>query len=399
MRFMIGCLVWVLFGWPGSASAETAATGQSERPSWDTRFDTAYQTLARGEFEAASTAFKALLVDAPEGAKKTRVETLLALSKEWATKGFTLVLGSEATEALNARGNRRRTKGEIAGLYVDSVVYGLGSGLWVSVLAETNGAAGVILPSLALAGGSAGLLYYLDQDPLGYGVARSASAGLRLGLYSGISWVTWNQSRNTGGLQPKANASLIWALSTAGMVGGGLLGQELGATPGAASMVESGGLWTSFTSGLLTYGILGDTIESDTFFLASAIGLNLGALGAGFLAADSAPSTARVRYLDLGAISGGALFGGLYLAFADIAEQGGMQCASLVTGTGIASGLSLAWILTADMPKDAFVERSTVAWTPPSYPPNTASPSVLWAPQHSPFSIPENRFHRSRFDT
>jgi len=353
-----------MFGWSGSASAEAETTSQVERPSWDTRFDAAYQTLARGEFEAASTAFKALLVDAPEGAQRTRVETLLALSDEWAMKGFTLVLGSDATETLKARGNRRRTKGEIAGLYVDSVVYGLGSGIWVSILADTNGAAGVILPSLALAGGSAGLLYYLDQDPLGYGVARSASAGLRLGLYSGISWVTWNESRGTDGLDAKVNASLIWGFSTAGMVGGGLLGQELGATPGAASMVESGGLWASVTSGFLTFGLLGDAIESDTFFLASAIGLNLGALGAGFLAAKSAPSTARVRYLDLGAISGGVLFGGAYVAFADMADSGGAQLASLVTGTGIAGGLTLAWILTADMPKDAFVERSTVAWTP-----------------------------------
>ncbi len=361
-------ILLIALGSSGLASAEEPQASEPEARSWQTRFDAAYATLARGDFQRATIDLKALTKDAPDDASAARLHALIKLSGEWAERGYTLVLGSEAMESIKARGDRRRTKGEIAGLYVDSVLYGLGTGGWLASLLETDSAAGIILPSLALAGGSAGLLYHIDRTPLGYGVARSASTGLRLGLLEGLAWMVWNESRAGSGLGVKVNTSLIWGLSTLGMVGGGYVGHRLGATPGAASMVESGATWSALTSGLLTYGVLGDAVEDEAFFLAAAIGLNLGAVGAGLLAAESAPSIARVRYLDLGALSGGVLFGGLFVALSDMADTRSAQVASLVTAVGLGAGLATSWLLTRDMPKDAFVARPTVSWTPTMYP-------------------------------
>ena len=156
-------------------------------------------------------------------------------------------------------------------------------------------AAGGVLPTLALRWTPA--VYALDKKKFGYGVARSISTGLRLGLFEGIAWLMWNESRNDG-LSAQANASILWASTTAGTVTGGVIGHYLGATPGAASMVESGALWSFLTMGLLTVGVLGDEIKGHHFLLAGAIGLNLGAVGSALVAGKTAPNTTRVRYLD-----------------------------------------------------------------------------------------------------
>jgi hypothetical protein len=349
---------------PSVALATETAASSLEAQSWDQRFETTYDALVRGDFPSAVQGFQELLEAAPDAAKEQRVRTLLDLAKAWSARGYTFVLQSDAAESMRARVDRRRTTGEIAGLYVDSVLYGLGTGAWVASLAEADSAAGVILPALLFAGGSAGSVYLMDQPSLGYGVARSASAGLKIGLLEGVSWVIWNEARPDSSLDYKINSSLIWGLSTVGMIGGGFLGHHLGATPGAASMVESGATWTGLSTGLLAYGLFGDSVNSDTFFLASAIGLNLGAVGAGFLAGSAAPSVARVRYLDLGGLSGGLLFGGLFTAFSDMADARSSQLASLLTALGVGTGITTAWVLTKDMSKDIFVERETVSWVP-----------------------------------
>lgn len=117
-------------------------------------------------------------------------------------------------------------------------------------------------------------------------------------------------------------------------------------TPGAASLVESGGLWSGLVGVLLG---LGFDDGGDGALLGGAVAVPFGALAGAFLAARFEPEVARVRYLDLGGVAGGLLFGGLYVAFANDIEGATL---TTTTALGIIAGLGTAWALTADMPRD-----------------------------------------------
>ena len=52
--------------------------------------------------------------------------------------------------------------------------------------------------------------------------------GASVRLFEGIAWLMWNESRNDG-LSAQANASILWASTTAGTVTGGVIGHYLGA--------------------------------------------------------------------------------------------------------------------------------------------------------------------------
>jgi hypothetical protein len=67
------------------------------------------------------------------------------------------------------------------------------------------------------------------------------------------------------------------------------------------------------------------------------------------------PSIARTRFLDLGALGGGLLFGGLYAAAANasISPEGFFGMSAL----GIAGGLGVVWWATSGMPQDRPEQR------------------------------------------
>jgi hypothetical protein len=85
------------------------------------------------------------------------------------------------------------------------------------------------------------------------------------------------------------------------------------------------------------------------------------------IAPSLAPSVARVRFVDLGAIGGGLLGAGTYaiIAESDASVRGGLGSAAL----GIAAGVGLTWWLTSDMPND-----------PPDRPKPNAAIRPLFAP-------------------
>jgi hypothetical protein len=129
-----------------------------------------------------------------------------------------------------------------------------------------------------------------------------------------------------------------------------------GTTPGRASFVGSSALWAGLVAGLFVGAASPeDDRQDDSALLASAIGLNVGAVAGALAAGPVSPSIARVRFLDLGGIGGGLLFGGLYLAAADkdIESRGLMGATAL----GSALGIGVAWYATSGMPADR-IERS-----------------------------------------
>jgi len=174
-----------------------------------------------------------------------------------------------------------------------------------------------------------------------------------LGLEEGLTWTLWNQARAASADEwsGRTVATALWASATAGAILGGTLGTAYGTTPGRASLVGSAGLWSGLIVGLVGAGVTGDSpTADDTYLLMSALGLNAGAIVGAVIGADVSPSIARVRFVDLGALAGGILAGGLYLAIAN--AHADRQVMTLTLAAGISGGLVAAWHLTAGMEPD-----------------------------------------------
>lgn len=243
-----------------------------------------------------------------------------------------------------------RTIDEISILYTNAVLYGLYAGVVLDVQTSANSAGSAIMPPLLLAGLSAGTVALLDHSlHLGYGVAQSIVSGLYIGVEEGITWSLWHEahwpsSSKWGG---KTVTTLIWATGTVGAVAGGMVGSMHGTTPGRASLMGSAAMWSGAVAGTLTGGMTG---HADTALLTSAIMLNAGAVAGIFAGAEVSPSIARVRFIDLGGLSGGLVVGGLYWTIQDKKASGrGLLTSS---GLGMTAGLVTSWLLTRDMDPD-----------------------------------------------
>jgi dipeptide/tripeptide permease len=233
-------------------------------------------------------------------------------------------------------------------------VFGLGTGAWIDVYTEPRSAGGAILPALGLAGvATAGVAIADHHSPFKYGVPQSIVTGMYVGLYEGISWSLWNQARSTRRDQweDKTVASVVWGSAAVGALTGGIVGTLRGTTPGRASYDGSAALWSSLVGGLLGAALSKDDDRADdNALLASAVALNAGALAGMLTASSVSPSIARVRFIDLGGIAGGLLFGGIYLAAADRKPE--VSGFSGLTAVGIATGVGIAYFATAGMTPD-----------------------------------------------
>jgi hypothetical protein len=93
-----------------------------------------------------------------------------------------------------------------------------------------------------------------------------------------------------------------------------------------------------------------DRYRDDHAFLAASIGATGGAVAGMLTAGSVSPTTARVRFLDLGGLAGTLLGGGLYLAA--VGEDTDAESLAMVTALGTSAGLAAAWAFTAGMPRD-----------------------------------------------
>jgi hypothetical protein len=140
------------------------------------------------------------------------------------------------------------------------------------------------------------------------------------------------------------------------MVGGAVIGTTVGTTPGRASFVGSAGLWTGAIVGLTALAVSDPSHNNAAgALLAADVGLNLGIVGGMVGASMLSPSVARVRFLDLGGLGGGFLFGGLAAAIDNRNDNG--EAVLGLTALGAASGLAVAAWATRNMPADRPEER------------------------------------------
>lgn len=339
-----------------SAPPEDAARTEAPRaelfaetsPEWQHAYDAARAKLVTGEFADAAARFAELERTAESASDRALAHAQRTLAAEWAARGLAFVAQESLGETpISAKAVGKRTIDELASLYGSSVLYGIGSGIWLATLTAPRDTAGVLLPTIALTGASVGAVVALDSGRgLRYGVPQSIISGLNLGLEQGVVWSLYAGSRDAD-WATHTYATVIWGASTVGAVAGGVLGQAVGATPGRASWVGSSGLWTGALAGLTTHAVADG---EEAAFLAAGLGLTLGT-GVGLATASGvSPSIARVRFLDLGGISGGLVVGGLYAAAANRDIDSRWLAASAAVGA--LGGLGAAWALTSSMPED-----------------------------------------------
>jgi len=269
--------------------------------------------MLAGRFAAAVQKFEALLLTAPDPANRLLVAELLAACRTWAQGGF--VLATPTQLALSKPMVNRRTLDELSILYGNAVLNGVFAGIVIDTYSKSKSAAGNILPPLGLAAAEAGIVALVDNTVgLRYGVAQSTVSACTSDTrrrWCGCSGTRRTTLVPTDGGQESGNVDL--GIGHGGLARGRHRGTFLGTTPGRAAFMGSAALWSGAVVGTLAGAI---DKKSDTGLLAAGIALNLGAIGGALLGAQVSPSVARVRFIDLGGLSGGLLVGGLYWAMA-----------------------------------------------------------------------------------
>jgi hypothetical protein len=338
---------------------------------WKYRYDLAGDRLLNGDFAAAAELFDSLLPVTRDPKMHDLVALEASLAHEWQRRGLALVKRSALGEsAISAKAVNERSTDEIAILYTNAVIYGLGTGLAFAVVAQTNSTAGVVLPMLLFGGASAGAVALLDSGrPLRYGVPQSIVSGMYVGLEEGLALSLWG-SQSSAQWSGQTVAGVTWGLTTVGAVAGGVLGATVGTTPGRASFVGTTSLWGGALSAL-TVEALNTTGDATGPLLAASVGVGAGAISGLLAAGPVSPSIARVRFLDLGGVAGGLVAGGIYLSAAN--RNPDARVASGISAVGIAAGLVTAWAATSGMAADRVEptekpERSAFSWSPTMIP-------------------------------
>lgn len=356
---------------PRTAAPVDPLAGESS--AWRTQNAEARSALRTGDFSRARVLLVSLAASAATDAGRAEVEALEELATFWLAGRYALRPEGSQAEPGPKTFVDRRTTDELAVLYTEGVLYGLGSGLTLAAHLEPSSPAGVVLPALALAGATEGLIALLDHNMgFRYGAAQATASGLFLGLEEGIVWMWWDDTRDTGSSwSGKTVASVLWATTTLGGVAGAIYGQGVGTTPGRVAFTGSAALWSSLVAGfgVAAFSDLDTSRGEGHALLAAAIALNAGTIGGAILAKHVSPSIARARFIDLGGLAGGALFGGLYIALADRDTRATGVFGAL--GAGVATGVATAWLLTRDLDADESREApsTTVAALVPTVAP------------------------------
>jgi len=351
-RSLVAVALFIALGLSGGlARADRhAATGQAEPAAWSAQYGEARAAMLAGRFAAAADKFAVLVETAPDAPSRFLATEMMSACRTWAAGGFVLTQPGSAPPTSLAPLEDRRTTDEISILYTSAVLYGLYAGIVVDIWTDANSAGSAVAPILLLAGASAGVVGLLDHSVrLRYGVAQSMVSGLYIGIEEGIAWCLWHEaySPHSSEWGSKAVTTLVLATGTVGAAAGGIVGTVHGTTPGRASLMGSAAMWSGAVAGMFMGGVTG---HSDTALLSSAIMLNVGAVAGVLAGAEVSPSIARVRFIDLGGLSGGLLLGGLYLAMQDRKASG--RTLLTATSLGIAGGLVTGWLLTRNMETD-----------------------------------------------
>lgn len=325
--------------------AATIARASPDSAAWHARYEQAKSALVHGRAAEAAKEFEALVEDAPTPADERLASELLSVAR------------AAKVHEKPAPSPNVRSSDELTVLYATAFAYGLGTSAWVVLLTEPENLAGAVLPFAGLTTSAvAGVAVVDGYRPFRRGVPHSIAAGLFLGFGEGVWIVGYQHAGATrrdddSHWQSKEVSTALWASASLGGITGGLVGAWREPTPGRVSFTTSAGVWAGLIGGFSAAALQpNDDRRGETAFLVGGGTYNLGIVGGVIFAPLIAPSVARVRFADLGAVGGGLLGAGVYAIAAESSAtpRGGLGFAAL----GTATGLGVTWALTEGMPSD-----------------------------------------------
>ena len=343
------------FAQPARPGVPAANAGSSmplpeQLAAWSVQYADARSAMLAGNFAEAAARFGALVSSAPEASDRFLAAEMESACRTWARGGFVLARPQDFRLAPPVLLEDRRTTDEISILYSNAVLFGLYAGVVLDMWSNPRSAGDAVLPPLAMAGVSAGVVALLDHSlHLRYGVAQSMVSGLYVGMEEAIAWALWHETHAVRSSEwgDKAVTTLVLGMGTLGAVTGGVVGSLQGTTPGRAALMGSFAMWSSLVAGSLVGGLTG---SKDSGLLSAAVLLNVGAVAGVLVGTEVSPSIARVRFIDLGGLCGGLVVGGLYWTVQD--RQASVRGLLTSTSLGMATGLVTSWLLTRDMETD-----------------------------------------------
>jgi hypothetical protein len=260
----------------------------------------------------------------------------------------------------------KREAGEMPALYATTILWGVGTGIWLDALIKIKDPGpAVIMPIAFGAAAPIGAFFWDDRGgPLHRGVPSSISAGLVLGALEGISiaGVQWQYSREKDkDWSFQTQTSVTWIMATVGGVGGWAFGEWQRPDPRSMGFILSGAGWGSLSGITMGIAVSGKDWK-DGAAVAGLIGYNLGVVGAGALSIAHQPSWNSQKYMwlgyGLGALAGCLVFP--FYLFSDADAKHGFIGPSL----GGLAGVGLAGALTWDM-KDTDDTKKGAIYKPP----------------------------------
>lgn len=338
---------------PASAPAAAVPEAKVERSA----YDLAVELFVRGDFARARDAFDAVLAAPTSNDEAARARALRDLAERYVKTGARLTFPKSTVDAAKGPTDLpdERTDDEIVSYYLTSIPYGIGVGTYLSLLARADSAAGLVFPILGAVGVTAGAMAYADHaQTRPYGEPQALVSGALIGLQVAIPTVALTDTTSN-----KETLGIVLAGATLGGAAGLYANHRWATTPGEMSFVGSTALWAN------VLGMLGGVVANASDKDFAPISLTMVGLGTAVGAAytrDFAPSIARVRYLDFGAIVGGLTLGGTYAALAGSAGNG--ETAAALAGVGILGGAGLAVYLTREMHRDEPRRATALQWMP-----------------------------------
>jgi len=276
----------------------------------------------------------------------------------------------------------KRDDGELLLLYGTTAAWGVGTGIWVDILANTSDPGiAFIAPVLLGAAAPIGIYFWDRYDNLDRGVPASIATGLTLGAIEGvaISGTAWQLGGNNASHSSWAGwSSLTWAISTAGGVGGYFFGEYVRPDPRTLSFIVSGAGWGSISGVFIGAGAImnatweGTNIDPITGVASSNTGTAFGdgasiggliGYNAGILATGVASIAGWVpSYRTQNAMWGGYVVGSLAGSLVYLGYIGNPDAHHGMIATGLCglAGAAVAAAITAN-----WKDNTAKAWTPP----------------------------------
>ncbi len=250
--------------------------------------------------------------------------------------------------------NDKRSNGEMTFLYGTSLLYGVGTGIWIDALGKISDPGLAIIAPLALgAAAPIGVYFWDDYSKLHKGVPSSIATGLSLGAIEGlaVAGVQWqSQSGGPRAWSFKTETTVTWIFASAGGVGGYAFGEWLRPDPRSLSFIASGAGWGAITGIEFGVGVSSSPDWKDGASIGGIVGYNAGIAATGALSTVWVPSYNTQKYMWLGYLGGTAVSSIVYVfyLFSDSAPRHGL----IANSVGGLAGLGLAAAFTANMRDD-----------------------------------------------